>query len=64
MNNIIYHGEKVVKMAPLTGVKPEDEVKKLTGMKKAMTKTMTESRSIPFFMFADEIDATQMLRLR
>lgn len=51
-------GERVVKMAPLTGVKPEDEVRKLTGMKKAMTKTMTESRSIPFFMFSDEIDAT------
>jgi pyruvate/2-oxoglutarate dehydrogenase complex dihydrolipoamide acyltransferase (E2) component len=57
-------GERVVKMAPLTGVKPEDEVRKLTGMKKAMTKTMTESRSIPFFMFSDEIDATQLLKLR
>ena len=57
-------GEKVVKMAPLTGVKPEDEVRKLTGMKKAMTKTMTESRSIPFFMFSDEIDATQLIKLR
>jgi 2-oxoisovalerate dehydrogenase E2 component (dihydrolipoyl transacylase) len=51
-------GDRVVKIAPLTGVKPEDEVRKLTGMKKAMTKTMTESRSIPFFMFSDEIDAT------
>jgi len=51
-------------MAPLTGVKPEDEVRKLTGMKKAMTKTMTESRSIPFFMFSDEIEVTQLLILR
>ena len=57
-------GEIVVKMAPLTGVKPEDEVRKLTGMKKAMTKTMTESRSIPFFMFSDEIEVTQLLILR
>ena len=45
-------------MAPLTGIKPEDEVKKLTGMKKAMTKTMTESRTIPAFTFQDEIDAS------
>jgi 2-oxoisovalerate dehydrogenase E2 component (dihydrolipoyl transacylase) len=44
-------GDKVVKIAPLTGVKSDDVVKKLTGMKKAMTKTMTESRSIPFFTF-------------
>jgi 2-oxoisovalerate dehydrogenase E2 component (dihydrolipoyl transacylase) len=53
-----------VKMTPLTGVRPEDEVKKLTGMKKAMTKTMTESRSIPFFTFQDEIDATNLMQLR
>jgi len=33
-------------------------VKQITGMKKAMTKTMTESLSIPFFTFSDEIDAT------
>jgi 2-oxoisovalerate dehydrogenase E2 component (dihydrolipoyl transacylase) len=39
-------------------------VKKIVGMKKAMTKTMTESRSIPFFTFSDEIDATEMLKLR
>lgn len=57
-------GEKTVKIAPLTGVKPEDEVRKLTGIKKAMTKTMTESRTIPFFMFSDEVDATELLKLR
>jgi hypothetical protein len=33
-------------------------VKQITGIKKAMTKTMTESLSIPFFTFSDEIDAT------
>lgn len=45
-------------------MKPEDQVKKLTGMKKAMTKTMTESRTIPFFTFQDEIDATELMKLR
>jgi len=29
-----------------------------------MTKTMTESLSIPFFTFSDDIDATELLRLR
>ncbi len=33
-------------------------------MKKAMTKTMTESRSIPAFTFMDEIDATELMKLR
>jgi len=33
-------------------------------MKKAMTKTMTESLSIPFFTFSDEIDATALIALR
>ena len=39
-------------------------MKKLTGIKKAMTKTMTESLSIPFFTFQDQIEATQLLKLR
>jgi 2-oxoisovalerate dehydrogenase E2 component (dihydrolipoyl transacylase) len=33
-------------------------------MKKAMTKTMTESLTIPFFTFSDEIDATALIALR
>ena len=33
-------------------------------MKKTMTKTMTESLSIPFFVFSDGIDATQLIKLR
>lgn len=33
-------------------------------MKKAMTKTMTESLSIPFFTFSDEMNATALIALR
>ena len=33
-------------------------------MKKAMTKTMTESLSIPSFTFSDEINATSLIALR
>lgn len=33
-------------------------------MKKAMTKTMTEALTIPFFTFSDEIDATRLIKLR
>jgi len=33
-------------------------------MKKAMTKTMTESLKIPTFGFTDEIDITSLLALR
>lgn len=29
-----------------------------------MTKTMTESLSIPFFTFSDEIDASHLIKLR
>ena len=39
-------------------------VKKITGMKKAMTKTMTEALTIPFFTFSDEMDATALISLR
>jgi 2-oxoisovalerate dehydrogenase E2 component (dihydrolipoyl transacylase) len=39
-------------------------VKKITGIKKAMTKTMTEALSIPFFTFSDEMDATKLISLR
>jgi 2-oxoisovalerate dehydrogenase E2 component (dihydrolipoyl transacylase) len=39
-------------------------VKTITGIKKAMTKTMTESLSIPFFVFSDEIDASKLIKLR
>ena len=33
-------------------------------MKKAMTKTMTEALSIPFFTFSYEMDATKLISLR
>lgn len=51
-------------IAPLTGITEGDQVKNITGMKKAMTKTMTESLSIPFFTFSDEMDATNLIKLR
>jgi len=52
------------RIAPLTGITEEDEVVNITGMKKAMTKTMTESLSIPFFTLSDEIDASALIKLR
>lgn len=33
-------------------------------MKKAMTKTMTESKQIPFLTFQDEYDVTELMELR
>lgn len=39
-------------------------VKRITGMKKAMTKTMTQSNSIPFFSYMDEINCSSLLKLR
>lgn len=39
-------------------------VKHITGIKKAMTKTMTESLTIPFFTLSDEINATKLIALR
>lgn len=42
----------------------EDKVKKIVGMKKAMTKTMTQSLTVPTFTFSDDMDATQLLQLR
>ena len=39
-------------------------VKKLTGINKAMTKTMTDALAIPQFTFADEMDATNLIALR
>ena len=39
-------------------------MKKITGISKAMTKTMTESLSIPAFTFSDQMEATDLLALR
>lgn len=52
------------RIAPLTGIVEGDQVKQITGFKKAMTKTMTEALSIPFFTFSDEMDATKLIKLR
>lgn len=54
----------IPKIAALYGVTEEDTVKKITGINKAMTKTMTESLSIPAFTFSDEMDATNLIALR
>ena len=37
---------------------------KITGVHRGMTKTMTESRSIPSFTFQDELDASNLMELR
>lgn len=49
---------------PLTGVTAEDQIKKISGIKKAMTKSMTQALSIPTFTFSDDIDATEMMNMR
>ena len=41
-----------------------DQVKKIVGIKKAMTKTMTQSLSIPTFTFSDDADCTKLISLR
>lgn len=54
----------VPQQPPLSGITGQDHVKKITGMKKAMTKTMTQALSIPTFTYSDDIDATDLMRLR
>ena len=39
-------------------------MKKIVGIQKAMTKTMTQSLSIPTFTFSDDMDATALISLR
>lgn len=51
-------------MPPLTGTTQEDQVKKIVGIKKAMTKTMTQSLTIPTFTYSDDMDATKLIKLR
>ena len=49
---------------PLTGITDEDKVKRIGGIRKGMTKSMTEALSIPFFVFQDEYDATKLMSVR
>lgn len=49
---------------PLSGITDQDKVKKIGGVLKGMTKTMTEGLSIPAFVYQDEYDATQLIKLR
>ena len=39
-------------------------MKKIVGMRKAMTKSMTQALTIPTFTFSDDMDATSLLQLR
>ena len=45
-------------------VESGDQVKKIVGIQKAMTKTMTAALSIPFFSFSDDMDCTELFALR
>ena len=49
---------------PLTGVTEKDQVKKIAGVKKGMTKTMTDALSIPFFVYQDDYNASEVIKLR
>lgn len=51
-------------MAKLTGVSQEDKVKKIVGIQKAMTKSMTQALSVPTFTFSDDMNASQLIKLR
>lgn len=52
------------KQEPLTGVSGSDQVKRIGGITKGMTKTMTDALNIPFFVYQDEYDATKLMQLR
>ena len=39
-------------------------MKKIVGIQKAMTKTMTDSLSVPTFTFSDDMDVTKLITLR
>jgi 2-oxoisovalerate dehydrogenase E2 component (dihydrolipoyl transacylase) len=42
----------------------DDKIVKLTGFKKAMTKTMTQSTLIPSFLYTDEFNVDKLVKLR
>ena len=48
----------------LTGITDEDQVKQIAGVSKGMTKTMTDSLSIPFFAYQDDYEASNLIALR
>lgn len=41
-----------------------DQVKKVSGIMKAMTKSMTQSLSVPTFSVSDDIEVTRLLQLK
>lgn len=54
----------VVSQPQLKGIGGKDLIKKITAIKKGMTKTMTESLNIPFFTYQDEYNCTKLMSLR
>lgn len=58
------HQRATPTQGPLKGVTGEDKVKKIGGVTKGMTKTMTDALNIPFFVFQDEYNATSLIKLR
>ena len=49
---------------PVGAAEVGDKVKKIVGIKKAMTKTMTAALSVPTFTFSDDADCTKLIALR
>ena len=43
---------------------PSDEFRELKGYQRAMFKSMTLANTIPQLIFSDEVDMTQLVRLR
>jgi 2-oxoisovalerate dehydrogenase E2 component (dihydrolipoyl transacylase) len=61
--------QEVCKSKPVSPQQPvtpsqNDQVIKLTGFKKAMVKTMTQSSIIPSFLFTDEYNVDKLVKLR
>ena len=54
----------VTPQPPLAPTQSGDQVKKIVGIKKAMTKTMTASLAVPTFTFSDDADCTALIALR